>query len=66
MSVCVQADVGGCPRGPEEGVGSLGIGVTDSCELHVRFNMGAENWSPVLCKSSKCSYPPSHLYPSRG
>lgn len=39
-SVCVQADVGGCPRGPEEGVGSLGIGVTDSCE---QPNMGAEN-----------------------
>lgn len=64
--VCGQADVGGCPRGPEEGVGSLGIGVTDSCELCVRFNMGAENWSLVLCKSSKCSYLPSHLYPSRG
>lgn len=43
--------VSGCSKMSEEGVGSLGAGVTGGFELP---NMGAGNQSCILCKSSKC------------
>jgi hypothetical protein len=43
--------------GGQEGVRSLGTGVRDDCEAHV--GTGTQTW--VLCQSSKCSEPLSHL-----
>jgi hypothetical protein len=49
-----------CLWRPEEGIGSPGTVVTDGCELF----RGCWELKLVLCKSSKCSYPGSHLSPA--
>lgn len=47
-----------CFGGLERAWELLGIGVTVGQEL---LNVGARDWTSVLCKSSKCSYPLSSL-----
>lgn len=59
LIICVYVCVhkGKYPRKPEEGIGSLGSGVTDSCKP---ADMGAKlNSVKVLCKSSASSQLPS-------
>ena len=50
VSVCTGGC--GCLQRPEEGIRSLGMRFTGSCEPP---DVGAGIWTPLLCKNSKCS-----------
>lgn len=52
MSVCGCVNEYRYPWSPEEGNGSLGTGVTGSCESP---NMNDRNQAPVFCKRNVCS-----------